>query len=68
MCLSINSSSTNLLHEIDTETSDDGLMSNHDKTCQDCFVTYLQDQVMYHYSGIVKLTFVKGYRVYCKHN
>ena len=67
MRLSIHSSSINLQHEIDSETGGDGLMSSRDKTCQDCFVTHLQDQVMYHYSGIVKLTFVKGYRVCCKH-
>ena len=35
--LSIHSSSINLQHEIDSETGGDGLMSSHDKTCQDCF-------------------------------
>ena len=34
----------------------DGFNVSRDKTCQ---LTHLNDHVMYHYHGLIKLTFVK---------
>ena len=37
------------------------LLLSRDKTCYNCFCNNtLIDQVLYHYSGPVQLTFVKG--------
>ena len=54
------SPSINFQYKRDGETVRDGLMQVMIKPATAVFVTHLDDQIVYHYCDLIKLTFVEG--------